>query len=335
VAYRNGKGRGKKEGAGRNGRNVTGAAEGTELGWELNVSGIAVGAGSSIIEYEVASQPECWRLAREVAGKGILPAAGQRVAIMGCGTSWYVSQAVAAWREASEHGTSDAFPASEMPPGRKYDVVVAISRSGTTTEVLRAVSKVGSDCEIVAITTSTMNPLAARTKTTVTLGFGDEEAEVQTRFATSVMALWRAHLGHDMEELVRLGKERLEAPLPANLETYRQFVFLGQGPGVGVAGEAALKMREATQSWSEAYPAMEFRHGSISVIGAHTLVWALGQLPPGLGDEIRATGSGLVTWDGDPMVDLVRVHRAAIALAKLKGLDPAHPRGVTRSIVLE
>ena len=47
-----------------------------------------------------------------------------------------MAQAIAVWREASGHGESDAFP-SEMPVRRAYDTVVVISRSGTTTEVLR------------------------------------------------------------------------------------------------------------------------------------------------------------------------------------------------------
>ncbi len=56
--------------------------------------------------------------------------------MIGCGTSWFIAQSYAAAREAAGHGETDAFAASEMPAGRRYDRVVALTRSGTTTEVL-------------------------------------------------------------------------------------------------------------------------------------------------------------------------------------------------------
>ena len=86
-------------------------------------------------EAEIASQPDCWvRAAHEASTlAGILPAAGERVAVVGCGTSWFVAQSYAALRERSGHGETDAFPASEALVDRDYDRVLALSRSGTTT----------------------------------------------------------------------------------------------------------------------------------------------------------------------------------------------------------
>ena len=76
-------------------------------------------AGSRTAQ-EVASQPACWRhaarLAADVAGS--LPAPGERVAVAGCGTSWFMAQSYAAAREQAGHGETDAFAASEMPAGR-------------------------------------------------------------------------------------------------------------------------------------------------------------------------------------------------------------------------
>jgi fructoselysine-6-P-deglycase FrlB-like protein len=94
----------------------------------------------SFVEQEIATQPDCWRRAAALATRlrAALPGRGQRVAIVGCGTSLFVGQAMAALREGSGHGETDAFPASELPAGRRYDAVVALSRSGTTTEVLAA-----------------------------------------------------------------------------------------------------------------------------------------------------------------------------------------------------
>src|SRR5689334_10460057 len=89
---------------------------------------MAAGAGRT--EAEVASQPGCWRRAARLASQvdghvaKLLPARGERVAVAGCGTSWFMAQSYAAAREQASYGETDAFAASEMPLGRRYDRVV-------------------------------------------------------------------------------------------------------------------------------------------------------------------------------------------------------------------
>ncbi|HSY00074.1 MAG TPA: sugar isomerase, partial [Streptomyces sp.] len=84
-------------------------------------------------EIEIATQPECWRLAIELARRpndpacAAMPGPGERVAVVGCGTSWFMAHAYAVLRESAGHGETDAFPASEMPTGRTYDRVVALT----------------------------------------------------------------------------------------------------------------------------------------------------------------------------------------------------------------
>jgi len=103
---------------------------------------------------------------------------------------------------------------------------------------------------------------------------------------------------------------------------------------MGLASEAALKLREACQAWTEAYPAMEYRHGPISVAEAHSVVWSLGYVEPALLDQIAQTGATVIAGELDPMAALVRVHRVAAALAVAKGLDPDRPRHLTRAVEL-
>ena len=79
----------------------------------------------SITADEIASQPGLWRRAADLAPDA-LPAPGLDVCAIGCGTSLYMAQAWAALREARGHGRTDAFPASELPAGRAYDVIVAL-----------------------------------------------------------------------------------------------------------------------------------------------------------------------------------------------------------------
>jgi fructoselysine-6-P-deglycase FrlB-like protein len=290
----------------------------------------------SAITQEIESQPALWRqaiaLLPEVAPS--LPVEGSRVALLGCGTSFYIAQAAAVSRESLGLGETDAFVASEMPAGRTYDLVLAISRSGTTTEVVRALETLPSEARSVAISTDGETPVVRAATESILLPFADEESIVQTRFATTTLALLRAHFGQPVEAAADDAEEALTAELALSPSDFDQFVFLGTGWTVGLAGEAALKFRETGGAWAESYPAMEYRHGPISVAGERTVVWMLGEAEPDLVDDIRATGASVLESRGDPMAELVMVHRAAVALARARGLDPDRPRHLTRSVVL-
>jgi fructoselysine-6-P-deglycase FrlB-like protein len=111
-------------------------------------------------------------------------------------------------------------------------------------------------------------------------------------------------------------------------------VFLGHGWTVGLAHEGALKMREAAQAHTESYPAMEYRHGPLSLAGPHTLVWILGTPDPTVADDVATTGARVRTSGFDPMAELVLIQRSAVALAEAHGLDPDRPPHLSRSVML-
>src|SRR5215467_12803264 len=160
----------------------------------------AANPGHSATAMEIDSQPDCWRRAAALlpAVAGLLPEPGERVAVAGCGTSWFIAQSYAAAREAAGHGETDAFAASEMPIGRRYDRVLALSRSGTTTEILQLLAQLDGSMPTLAITASAQTPVAAAAGAVIALDFADELSVVQTRFATTELTLLRASLGHDM-----------------------------------------------------------------------------------------------------------------------------------------
>ncbi|MGZ4295127.1 MAG: SIS domain-containing protein [Solirubrobacteraceae bacterium] len=290
----------------------------------------------SVTSEEITSQPGMWRQASELVPEvaAQLPAPGERVAIIGCGTSYFIAQSVACAREAAGHGETDAFVASEMPAGRTYARVLAISRSGTTTEVVRALQALPADAPSTAISAVPGTPVPEATGSAILLPFADETSIVQTRFATTALALLRALVGHDLTPAIADAERVLAQPLPADPAEFEHFVFLGHGWTVGLAAEAALKFREAGQAWAEAYPAMEFRHGPISVAGPGTLVWFVGDADPDLVRDVRGTGATVVARPIDPMAELVALQRGAVALAEAKGLDPDNPQHLTRSVVL-
>ena len=288
------------------------------------------------ITSEIDSQPALWRKTAGMASAvaGLLPAPGEPAAAIGCGTSLHVARAYAALREEMNLGTTDAATASELPPHRSYGRVVAISRSGTTTEVLRALERLRGSIATVAITAVPGSPVASTADDTIVLDFANEQSVVQTRFATTALALLRAHIGDRLEAAIVDGEAALAGALPVEPTEFRQFVFLGQGWTVGLADEAALKLREAASAWTEAYPAMEYRHGPISAAGRGTLVWAIGPVDPGVLADAAGTGATIVNGGSDPMAELVLIQRMAVELAEAQGLDPDHPKHLTRSVVL-
>jgi fructoselysine-6-P-deglycase FrlB-like protein len=292
----------------------------------------------SFVETEIASQPDCWRraaaLAADPATAAVLPKPGERVAVLGCGTSLFMAQSYAALREAAGAGETDAFTPTEAPLGRHYDRVLVICRSGTTTEIIAALGDLRSRVPTVAVTADPTTPIMQVADEVVVLDFADEQSVVQTRFATTCLALLRASLGEDIGPIARQGADAVTEPLPAGATERNQFTFVGTGFGVGIANEAGLKLREAARAWTETYPATEYRHGPISITDDNSVTWAFGAVPDGLLDEVRATGAIAVHHDRDPMAELVLAQRLAVALATARGLDPDHPRNLTRSVIL-
>lgn len=289
---------------------------------------------------EIATQPDDWERAAgrldEVARH--LPRPGERVATIGCGTSWFMGQAYAARREELGQGTTDAYAASEHRLARGYDRVVLISRSGTTTEVTEVVEQLReAGIPHVSFVATDGTPVADRSAATILMDDVDERSVVQTRFATTTLALLRASLGDDLAPVA----EQARAVLAEDGETAYgavlradQLTFLGRGWSNGIANEAGLKLRESAQFWSESYPAMEYRHGPISIASPGRAVWAFGEVPEGLPEQVLATGAHFEHRDLDPLADLVRLHRLCLAKADAAGLDPDAPRNLTRSIVL-
>ncbi|MER6246967.1 SIS domain-containing protein [Streptomyces griseorubiginosus] len=288
------------------------------------------------VEDELISQPDCWERAEAEAARcsGALPAPGERVAIVGCGTSYFMAQAAAVLRESAGQGETDAFAASEFPADRSYDRVVALTRSGTTTEVLDLLGKVKGRTRTTALTADPTTPVMTAADEVVVLDFADERSVVQTRFATTALTLLRAHLGLHTDAVVADARTALATPLPEGLVECAQFTFLGRGWTVGLASEAGLKMREAALAWTEAYPAMEYRHGPISVTTRGTATWMLGEAPEGLAEQVGETGGLWIPGTLDPLAELVRVQRLAVAVAAARGLDPDRPRHLTRSVIL-
>jgi fructoselysine-6-P-deglycase FrlB-like protein len=242
--------------------------------------------------------------------------------------------AYAAAREAAGSGETDAFAASEAPLRRRYDAVVAISRSGTTSELLSLLVALPPSLPTYAVVGVAATPIAEAAQHVVALDFADEQSVVQTRFATTALAYLLASAGVELESAAADAERALEEQLPVDAAAPDAFVFLGRGWTVGLADEAALKLREAALAQAESYPALEYRHGPIALAEAGTVVWPLGDVGRDLLEDIEPTGATIVSNGLHPLAELVLVQRTAVARAKARSLDPDRPRNLTRSVVL-
>ncbi len=296
----------------------------------------------SYLSDEITSQPDVWSTAIDRAASvsasglaaGTLPVPGERVAVIGCGSSLNVARAYAHLREAAGHGLTDGYPASELVSTRDYDHMVFISRTGTTTEVLAALREIPSNIRTTSLTATESAPLARETSNLVLLDFADERSVVSSRFITAAMVLLRAHLGEDLSALPAAAAAELARPLSPELADRTEYTFLGCGWASFVADEAALKLREASRTWAESYPAMEYRHGPISVSDPDTVVWGIGEIPASLVADAARTGATVINEGGDPLLGLIGAQRLAVTLADRKGIDPDQPRSLSRSVIL-
>ena len=249
---------------------------------------------------ELLSQPQTWQKTLGVLKSGaLLDSALEKTAgktewlFVGCGSSLYLATAAASSWTLLTGLRARAIPASEIllfPNATFLDAkntqAVLISRSGSTSETIRAASFLSREHKIptLALTCTSLSALVSACDFTISLPDANEESMVMTRSFTSLllaMQLLAAHHANNLEL-----PEKLEAmaahfapqirPLAAQMETFVEgrnfadYVFFGQGPFYGIASEGALKVTEMSCSYSQVFHTLEFRHGPKTIVGPET-----------------------------------------------------------------
>lgn len=253
---------------------------------------------------EILSQPAAWERSLQAYDSRASQVESlwrreqvDQVLFIGCGSTHYLSMAAAALFQALNAVPSRAQPASELLlhpesvvlPG-KNTLLVAISRSGETTETLRATAyfreKMGGP--MLVITCDENSALAKLADLALVAEGAQEESVAQTRSFTSMTLLavaLAAHLSErvSMDALPSLPEQgqrlinshhRLAQEL-GEQSGLERFFFLGSGELYGIACEAMLKMKEMSLSHSEAYHPLEFRHGPMSMVNKSSLTIGL------------------------------------------------------------
>jgi len=252
---------------------------------------------------EIKSQTIAWAQALDVTSASNLPKAGDydQVIFTGCGSTYYLSLSAAAMYQELTGRSARAVPGGELLLNSQTVVsrignptyktlLVAISRSGTTTETVKAVEKFKQEKRgDVVVITNYDEVLSRMADVNIVIDKGQEESVAQTRsFASmyvAVMAFCARMAGRDdllsaMSQLPVIGNlvmdkyEGYAKELGENLN-FDRFYFLGSGIRYGLACEVNLKMKEMTLTHSEPFHFLEFRHGPMSMVGASSAVCGL------------------------------------------------------------
>ena len=335
---------------------------------------------------EILSQPAVWADALVVFEENepsfsrlTDDAAPDRVVVTGCGSTHYLALTAArllrrAGIDAQAHPASELllFPDSIFLDGCKY-ALITVSRSGTTTETLRAQEAFKATCDgpVITVTCDSGSPLARDADLAFAIDSASEMSVAQTRSFSSMCVVLQqmaaALAGHERGSSARLPeqcKHLLDtygdlARTLGNDNKIERFFFLGSDTRYGIACEAMLKMKEMSLSYSEAYHALEFRHGPMSMVTERALV--VGLISPDsarqelkvlhemrqMGAQTLSIGSvatdlpqhislpaDLPTWNTPilylPVLQLLAYHRAMH-----NGQNPDQPQNLSAVISLE
>lgn len=214
---------------------------------------------------------------------------------LGCGSSYYLSRLISALWNKHTYIPATAVAASELlfaPEETMRRVgaeqIVLMSRSGETTEVIRAAELLQSHktVQTLAVTCNPASVLAKLCTHCFLLDWADEKSTVMTRSFTAIMLAFQrlglqfvgdSQFSVALDQLPKKGEAWFEANARkiqafASERKFTDYVFLGQGVHYWLAQEAGLKVMEMSSSYSQAFHSLEFRHGPRSIAGPETLI---------------------------------------------------------------
>jgi glucosamine--fructose-6-phosphate aminotransferase (isomerizing) len=247
----------------------------------------------------------------------------QTYVFAGCGTSFYLAHSAAKYFQKVTGKTAIAVPGSEVfmdeqsifSNDTNYQLI-AISRSGTTSEVVKVLEYVKGKENIntLAITCNKESVTADLADQAIILEYINEKSVVMTQsFSSMLFALqvYACLIKGDLERINHLKQvpsisgELLKQPdqLQSLVEdsNYSRYVFLGSSIMNGIAKEATLKLKEMTQTECESYSNLEFRHGPMSIVDSSTVVVLLSsdatlEFDQSLIEDIQRNGGKVVVF---------------------------------------
>lgn len=336
--------------------------------------------------HEILSQPSVFESslaeAKRVAHnwKHVLGDTPTPLIFIGCGSTYYLSLIAAALFRRLTNRLTFALPSGEFLFQREDMLgnlleqnpkprVIAISRSGATSETIAAVRNYRKEGgQVLAVTVEPGSELLQESDEVLLLSDAQEKSVVQTRsFSSMLVGLNAIAVLIGVQDVIWQAMQRLPEATERILQKYallaqelgedpnlERFYFLGSGMRYGLASEASLKLKEMSLSHSEPFHFLEFRHGPMSMVNQQTLLIGLlsdsnYSQEQALLAEIELHRSRILSLgekgaqvrfesgipeEGRGALYLPLLHLLAYYRSIRKGLDPDHPNNLTSVVKL-
>ena len=241
----------------------------------------------------------------------------------------------------------------------RKNLIVAVSQSGRSAEVVRLLKSNRRRAAIIGVTNSPESPLAKNSEASVVTNAGEEFSVSCKTYLTSLLALrWLAEVmcGRDLGRIRRdlksasasaaeylAGWRNHVQQLSERLRNIRQLFLVGRGSSLAAVGTGALIVKEADHFPAEGMSSAAFRHGPFEMVGSDTFVAVFAgekrtrELNRGLFHDIRER-QGESEWIGEdsnfapcllpsaprsvmPVLEILPVQMITLALAALAGRE--------------
>jgi glucosamine--fructose-6-phosphate aminotransferase (isomerizing) len=245
-------------------------------------------------------------------------------------------------------------------------LVLAISQSGRSPDLVEFCrSATGPDVLRVGLINDAASPLAGAVDVVVPMEAGPEASVAATKSCIAAMTLvlgLAAHWRDDPDMIAAFGRssdvmaDALKQDWSAGeafLKDDGPIYVIGRGPGLAVAAEAALKLKETCALHAEAVSAAEIRHGPFALAGPDLRVIVFAQRDEAfeglvkVAADLRQRGCAVlvissgaanaearVSPDAEPTLELLamllRFYLLANAAAVARGRSPDRPPLLTK-----
>lgn len=247
-------------------------------------------------------------------------------------------------------------------------LLVLVSQSGRSAEVIRLLQKNDGRAAVVGVTNTADSPLAKSADAVVLTAAGQEFSVSCKTYVAALMALqWLADFL--TERNLRRSRRTLQSAVDAAhaylsrwesqvtqladfLRTVSRLFLMGRGPSLAAVGTGALIIKESTQVHAEGMSSAAFRHGPLEMLNPQTLAlifsgmsktrklnWNLlrdireqGAPAEIIGDDATCTALRLPKADSSvrPLLEILPVQMVTLALAALAGREPGRFRFVSK-----
>ncbi|MBI5228314.1 glutamine--fructose-6-phosphate transaminase (isomerizing) [Candidatus Micrarchaeota archaeon] len=297
----------------------------------------------------------------------------ENIHIIACGTSYHAGLMFSYLL--GERGMSaQAYIASEYPyivKPNKNTLVIAISQSGETADVLQAL-RYAKGCKKIAITNVVGSTITTIADCVVFINAGPEAGVAATKtFTCQLGIIYKIIYGKEkLESLSSLIEQMLKTEkkvkeIASALAKSENIFFIARGKNVPIAYEASLKLKEITYIHSEAYPGGELKHGPLSLISEGVPIIAIAPDDETLAKlfgnikEAKSRGAKIISLTNnldvqkesdfsiklpelssiDPMLYpfamIIPLQLLAYHVSVLKGINPDRPRNLAKSLTVE